>query len=345
MQRVGIVRTYVHLGSVLEALGSFRFDIRRRLRQSHEAAKPLARQVFRNEWVPLQVRSTLFRSLVLSRGTHNVGAWSGLTKGELSLWQAGCLGLYRHMIPSSRCASHLTMAQICALAQLPAPIVLIRFERLRLFAQVTCRGFDSLHHLLESAVGNPQCWLSDFRGDLAWIAQWHPTPTICALHDMELPQLVTFVRAHPDLLATWVRKAWAHASTHHRAVDFHAWKPEASSRIACPQCGFQCKDKRGLHTHLAKKHGQKIVARYYSKGKQCAACRMVFSTRAKLTKHLSKSSPRCLAFLQEHTVPLTPAEEQLLSKQEAKSQKQPRAGDLCKAFRAPCLLPEAGGAV
>ena len=157
MRRANVVRTYayVHLGSVIEANVGLVFDMKWRLKHAQDAARPLAKSVSGTAVCLSRSVPPFSAVLALSRGIHKIGAWSDPSKSDLRMWQAGCLNLYRFLLPSHLRESHLI--SICRLANMPAPSVLIKFERLRLLGQIASKGFNALLQLLESAAGNPHC--------------------------------------------------------------------------------------------------------------------------------------------------------------------------------------------
>ena len=137
---VRLVRGYTHLGSMVDVTGNVSKDIQRRLSHAKEAARPLLKQVFGCPQVPLPVRSMLFRSLVLSRLLHNVGSWVHLTQTNCQAWQGGCITLFRRLLTGSDVTAFFHNHDLCHKLRLPPPLNLLRFERLRLFALVACRG-------------------------------------------------------------------------------------------------------------------------------------------------------------------------------------------------------------
>ena len=99
-----------------------------------------------------------------------VGALSGLSSGKWDAWQAGLLGLYRTLLPRSdfRPDDHVGSATLCSQAFLPAPVAVVRVERLRLLGQVLEKGAVSTQRLLEARVGHGRCWLRDVAADVHW---------------------------------------------------------------------------------------------------------------------------------------------------------------------------------
>ena len=331
MQKVGIVRTYVHLGSCIDAAQGLTSDIRRRLLLATEAAKPLARAVFRNIGVPLDVRATLFRSLVLSRLTHNIGAWSGLTKTEQAAWQKGCMRLYKYLLPARLASDHLDSGTICARTSMPAPLHLVRFERLRLLGQCASKGFGSLLHLLEGTIGSSQCWLSEAMSDVRWLVDLRPTPNALTLRGLDVHELFITLQGQPTSLPGLLKPAWFCSVKAITSQDFVQFADSARTSEHCHLCGKVCKGRQGLQVHLARKHGVLMAARFYAPDHTCQACRKAFANRERVLKHLSRRSPACLRFLQLHRTPLTEQEERSVTKAEAKWRSKPQLQELSRA--------------
>eukprot|EP00439_Symbiodinium_sp_Y106_P070623 s504_g12.t1 len=62
-----VVDSYRHLGGILTANGSPETDIAFRMAQANSTLRPLKRRLFKSQGIPLTVRCTLLRSLVISR--------------------------------------------------------------------------------------------------------------------------------------------------------------------------------------------------------------------------------------------------------------------------------------
>ena len=340
MQRVSIVRTYTHLGSSIDASLSFASDIQRRLRLATDAAKPLARTVFRNAQVPLDVRVTLFRSLVLSRLTHNIGAWSGLTKSEQASWQKGCMRLYKYLLPAAATREHIDSVRLCKLAGMPAPLHLLRFERLRLLGHCASKGFESLLQLLEGTIGSSTCWVAEAMADVQWLISLRPVPSALELQELEVSELFTALQGKPTCISHLLAPAWGHSARAICYADFVHFKESARVSVCCPECGHVCKGKQGLHVHLARRHGVLTPARYYAPSHQCLACKKIFATRERVIKHLSRRSPACLRYLQDNVEPMSTEAERRSTKAEVAWRAKPRLAELGKASGRRFAIPQ-----
>ena len=134
MQALACVDAYRHLGSMLHDSGSLMTEIRRRLQQARIALQPLKKPLMGRKDLTQRAKHNFFRSYVVSRLLHNVGAWSSLQIQEQHAWQSGILGLYKAMRPRpiTRPDEHWLSADLCRAAICPAPLALVRIERLRL---------------------------------------------------------------------------------------------------------------------------------------------------------------------------------------------------------------------
>ena len=339
MQQVNITRTYVHLGSVIDASMNLLPDIKRRLCLATEAAKPLSRAVFRNLSVPLEVRAILFRSLVLSRLTHNVGSWTGLTLSEQAAWQKGCMRLYRFLVPAKAAAEHLDCARLCAMTMMPAPLQLLRLERLRLLNQCALKGFSSLLHLVEGTVGSSHCWLAEALDDVRWLVDLRPIPSALAFRDLDVSELFKALQERPAGLAHVLPKAWSRAVSTVETNDFMRFTEATRTSSKCLLCGKECKGKQGLQVHMSRRHGELIQARVYAPDHRCHACKKCFATRERVIKHLSRRSPACLSFLQQHTAPLSAEAEREATAVEVVWRSKPRLAELSRASGTRSVLP------
>ena len=306
---IRLVRSYQHLGSLVELDARLQPEIKRRLAQAHGAASTFRSKVFACPHVAPAARRTLFRSLVISRLVCNIGSWPLLLLQEQQLWQAGIIRLYKSLIPHLRHDAHVSALDIVRSAGMPLPLDLLRFERIRLFNQLATKDFRPLTALVEANIGASRCWLQAIMEDVRWLADLRPTASAQALCGLDLPGLWTFAQSHPVLLTSLVRSAWHAAVAKASQVGLVAPVPAPAQVLACPLCKASCKGPRGLSLHLAVKHNYRCRARFYAPDTICRCCHLQFSDRQKLLKHLIRRSPGCLIFLRRHMEPLTLAEE------------------------------------
>ena len=142
MSSVRLMDKHRHLGSWISDSGSLLPELKHRVGWARAALRPLRKPVFRCPGVSAASRAFLYRSLISSRACHNVGALSGMLAGELDAWQASLLGPCKALSsrPAFAADAHVDAATICREAGLPAPIALLRIERLAVFGQFLATG-------------------------------------------------------------------------------------------------------------------------------------------------------------------------------------------------------------
>ena len=180
---------------------------------------------------------------------------------------------------------------LCALTHLPAPLHLIKFERLRPFAQCASKGYASLKHLLDGGVASSHCWLAGTLEDVRWLVDLRPVPSAIAMRDQDLSELFAALRGSPSGLSGLLKPAWSQAVRSVMAQDLAKFAPAARFALQCPACGKTCKGNQGLQVHLSRKHGELIQAHFYAPDHQCHACKRPLQTRERVLRHLSRRSP------------------------------------------------------
>ena len=300
MATVRIVDHYKHLGSWICDSSSLLPEIRYRLAYARSALRTLRKPVFARPGVSEVARTYLFRSLILSRACHNIGALSGLTEGEWDVWQEGILGLYKVLLPRSEFAvdAHVSAPEICRRALLPAPVALVRNERLRLLGQLVEKGAVTTRDLLEAAVGSSRCWLSDVEADVRWCRELSPHLFPGLPVDGDVAALWKHVArgSSRHLLMAKVRAL----AVEHSADDLRPPPANALSPHTCSLCKRVFKGKRGLAAHVALVHGLRSKFKGLVSGTQCCACNFEFHTRSRLIKHVQRYSAGCRRFYLTH---------------------------------------------
>ena len=308
---IGTTTMYRHLGSMISCDGSLLPEIRRRLGEAFAAGRPLRKQVFGNPRLPLHVRVTLFRSLVLSRLLHNCGAWPALGKGEARAWQGGVLRLYKLLLTGAAGAhdAHTAAPEICTGAQLPSPAQLLHFERMRLLYQLATRKCQPVLALLEAGIGSERCWMSAVHQGVSWLAEvcprslprtWveHPSPD----------ETLAWIRATGTKFIHALQKGWNRACTQKTdQVVLLLPQPPPCPPAACPLCSFVAKNRTGLCGHLAHHHSLRSVARRLVRGTSCPECCREFHTRQRVLAHLRKHK-QCLSALRARGLVLSEEE-------------------------------------
>ena len=335
MQSLACVDAYRHLGSMLHDTGSLLVDIRRRLQQARMALQPLRKPLLGRKDLSQQAKHNFFRSYVISRLLHNVGAWSGMLIQEQHAWQSGILGLYKAMRPRPvvQPDEHLSSVELCQFALCPAPLVLVRIERLRLAGQLARQVDVALLSVLDAAVGNSACWLTALMEDIVWARSRVPDTAFHGLpFDADVGQVFSWLNSCHGKWPARLQLLWDHAANHPLQEDFMQRQDLDKVAKCCPLCQCTLKGRQGLAAHLARKHNLHLYTHRLIRGTRCGACGLELHTRTRLICHVQKRSPNCKRYLIRHCRPLSKAECQVLDNEERLRKKATKeAGRLDRA--------------
>ena len=297
---IGVALEYKHLGSIVCSDSSLMPDIRRRIGEAAAVAKELRKRIFAHPGVALQTRRHLFRSLVMSRATHNVGAWATLSQMEGLRWQGGLLRLYKALLVGVKHDSRLTQTDICDRACMPTPLHVLSIERLRLLGRLSRAAATPTLHILEAGIGSKRCWLEAVLRDASWAATLLPRHLPQTwVHDPDVEAIFAWARLQPKLYRRAVSKLWnvagALPAEQRHLLQVHS-PPPAS--LTCPLCPFQAACRTGLSGHLSHSHGARSLSRRLLDGTVCSECCVDFRTRTRALRHLRKK-PACFHALRQ----------------------------------------------
>ena len=294
---VGCVPIYKHLGSFVDMSASLLPDINRRLGQAGSLIRPLRKRVFGDPHVALSTRRMIFRSLVLSRALVNVAAWSGMRIAEKLAWQSGVLHLYGALLvgPQAKHDAHVSHRELLRAVGLPAPIDLLRLERLRLLAQLLHKSCSRVHELLEASIGAQRCWLTEILDDWQWLRGLLSLSIPGDQEDVSIA--LGYLAGRTSQLSAWVRRAWYKSCANWAFCEIVVPRTGPMIVHQCPFCCAKLRGKAGLAGHLALKHGLRSKARFLVRTATCPACLKCFHTRSRLLFHLQRSSPKCFSSL------------------------------------------------
>ena len=118
------------LGNLAHHSGSWRREIRRRISIGNSAFSAHRRLLFQNPAFSLQQRVELFTTLVRSKIAYGMESWLFDTKQDTHYFHSAMLRLYRWLL---KLPSDVPISDdaLLAIAQLPAPEVILRISRLR----------------------------------------------------------------------------------------------------------------------------------------------------------------------------------------------------------------------
>ena len=152
VHHMSFTHVYKHMGGIVDASQSILGEIAARSGPAFAEAAALRRPIFAVGSVSLSKRAWLFRSLVLSKATYNVGTWHGLMRQEEKAWCRQVIRMYRVLIDhgdareAAAWPHHVIAGKVC----LPHPLALIAVARIKMH-QAPCqvsprpRGLSPFH--------------------------------------------------------------------------------------------------------------------------------------------------------------------------------------------------------
>ncbi|CAE7403777.1 for [Symbiodinium sp. CCMP2592] len=311
-----IVDSYRHLGSIITASHTPMVDIAFRKSQAEAVFKPLKSRLFSSERVPLDIRRTLLRSLVLSRFVfagavlflhahqhrrqwcrHYVNLWGGLTRRTSA-----------ERSPHSYDVLHRAKA--------PSPLLALAMMRAVQLKRMLQHGPAQLLHILHAhwRLCPGRSWLGHFCDDMQAVSAYCPAAATLLSQSCPLTALVEAVQDQPNWWVLQVRKAcksyqadldkWVLAR---RPSVGSAEAPEVPRPFQCPVCTATFRLHKHQAVHEARAHGLISVARRLAHTPVCQACMKFYHTVERLQGHL-KHSPACM-LRTVHVLPLLTAQQ------------------------------------
>eukprot|EP00435_Cladocopium_sp_Y103_P050732 s1235_g15.t1 len=310
VQQISVVGTYIHLGGLAHHTSDTRHDMRKRLAVGHAAFTQHRRTLFQNRQLSLQKRCELFQSLVLSKIVYGMESWALLDRSSRLYFHSAVMRLYRRLLrlPSDH---HASDDEILASVWLPAPLCLLRINRLRYLGLLYhCEHVTPRWPVLQA----DDEWAALIRSDLQWL--WDlVASTVKLRHPLEHFQDWEYIfRYHRTYWKTILRRA-AHLDQLHTRDRFALLRMHrqiftsltTSGTLAttpteiddgplddeavfgCMLCGCRTKTRGGEGAHLFRKHGIVARERWLYDSTSCPCCLREYHTFAKLQSHLRRS--------------------------------------------------------
>ena len=307
IQRVQVVASYVHLGSLLHHKGDMRQEARRRFSIAQGAFQHHRKVLYQNKQLPLQRRAELFRTLILSKFVYGCDSWTLNEKHTRHFVHTSLMKLYRRLLPHAYRTPY-SDEEVLFLTGLSDPSALFRQQRLRhLGALYACS--DSVPWGLINADLE---WTQLVRSDLEWM--WHQLQSSSKLPDpsQHFGVWANLMRDHRRYWKKLVRRAGDHAAAQrdnqfsvtrfHRAIlqRLHqagclvAGPPSDVRRLTgpvygCMQCQKKFASRGGCGAHMFRIHGHIHPVRRLFDTTQCGCCLREFHSYGRLKTHLIRA--------------------------------------------------------
>ncbi|CAE7794330.1 unnamed protein product, partial [Symbiodinium sp. CCMP2456] len=296
-----LVASYKHLGGILTSNATPGADNQFRFSQAQATLRPLYGRLFSATGIPLAIRRTLLRALVISKFVFS-GASSLLVATTyrrqwcqmyVLLWRGLCRWAQRDRAPHSY--------EVLQRAHAASPLLALAQMRAVLLQRILKHGPDTLLHLLHvhwREAGAKSC-LGLFVEDLHAVAPFAPAAaTVLSMPD----PVETLLEKASDEPAWWpaqVRKAVKGFT-----CRLEKWEPgltPAATQMdvpdplpfVCRWCNAAFRLRKHLAVHEARRHGSLCPARHYTPTRECLACLKLFHSVERCLYHV-KTSRSCL---------------------------------------------------
>ena len=352
---ISISCDYIHLGTLFDGKGHHS-EIKRRSILSMPLAKQLRRPVFGKPSVSLPIRSTLFKSYVLSKLMFNFATWHFATLRDQNAWVASLLKMYGTLLPFGFRGPGCRALDILVQTAQTCPMVLAAKLRLALFRRILELDLPTLWSVLLAAVGHGG-WLDQIAVDLQYCWRlvpdfpcWPPTPcfaveSLCSLFVERPAQLTALAKAverrYDQYLGLWkslqrFRSRWFQ---HCESVGVNLVRPDIRESVeptfACLECQKGFATFHGFTSHLYQVHNMRNLARRFAITSLCRACLTQYANRESLIHHLKHLQTGCLIRLVQTVQPLTSDEVSALDHAYAQEQRDMRKQVRRRKFRCP----------
>ena len=306
--QVRIVPSYRHLGTRIDVSTRHRIDVKARMGQANAAFRKYRKAIFQNRLLGLTKRLFLFRSLVLSVLSYNIGTWGRLLVSEMNYFRSKLYSMYRSLVRCDVPELDLRLwnnDRVLAYLGMPSAEVIIASARLRYSMTLYNSAPAAVWHLLAAEEG----WLEQLRLDQDWMRDqlkgYGPRPSWD-------PNFHDWCNNSTRSFKPWIGKAVEHdVLQKKKEVEWREWHflflqacihagldmdlPDPiredlgnyGGLEACLSCHRIFKNRAAWAVHAFKCHGRINKTREVIDGTRCHSCGKEYFTTARLQHHLS----------------------------------------------------------
>ncbi|CAE7380505.1 unnamed protein product, partial [Symbiodinium sp. CCMP2456] len=302
-----IVDSYRHLGGVIVANGTPGVDIAFRFSQANHMLKPLYGRLFSSSQIPINIRRTLLRALVLSRFVFSGAGLFLHTAQHGRQWHRLYIRLWRGLLKWHSTEQTPHPYDVLRAAQAPSPPLALAQMRSVLLSRLLRHGPATLLHLVHAqwCCCPTKSWLNLFQADLQAVAVYCPQAQLVLQQTCPVRALVEAHQDNPKWWPAMIKKAIAsfQRDLHERAPSAPLVSAPANMPFACRFCGARFALRKHQAVHEARSHGAISLVRYYAPDAACHSCMKWYHTVDRVQYHL-KTSPACLQRLGHVLAPL-----------------------------------------
>ena len=297
-----IVDSYRHLGGILTANNSPAADINFRASQAMAMLRPLRRRLFGSQGVPLTIRCTLLRSLVVSRfvfacatiDLHAAQHRRRWCSQYVEQWRALCKRQWGDKPAHSYSVLHHAGAT--------SPLLALAQARASFLTRLIRYGPSELLHLLHVHWHSKPTasWLHQLTQDLRAVAPYSTSASFILQSDNPVRAFLDAFCQEPGWWRAQLRKA-----VRGFADDLREWslRPSASSSdltdpepvklFQCRWCPATFSVHKHVAVHEARRHGAYSPSRHFAYTNWCLSCMGFYHTPERVQYHL-RQNHNCL---------------------------------------------------
>ena len=330
-----LVDSYRHLGGIITANSAPHADIAYRFSQASAALRPLRRRLFSEKNIPLTLRRTLLRSLIVSRFVFACAITDLSSAIHKRVWCRHYTDLWAALYRPSKPQDRPHSLEILRHAGATSPLLALAKARAVFLARLLEHGPGALLHLLHVHWRRrpSNSWLQQLIQDIKAVALYVPAAGLLLQNCCPVSALVEVLQQDPGW---WISKVRAAIKAY--AADLHEWASRranvgsnpampspVSSETARPFRCRWCSASFVLHKHVAlheaRSHGALSPVRHYTPHPYCLGCHKWYHTLERTQYHLKRHKDCLLRCLQV----IRPLTQQEVYDNEASEAKQRRA--------------------
>ena len=294
-----VVDSYRHLGGILTANGSPETDIAFRMAQANSTLRPLKRRLFKSQGIPLTVRCTLLRSLVISRfvfacatvDLHAAVHRRKWCRAYINCWRALCKHSWGDKPMRPMHCYHVLLHTGAT-----SPLLAMVQARSTFLQRILRHGPAGLLHLLHVRWVHKvsDSWLVQLVQDLRGVAPYSSSARIVLDSPHPVREFIETFQSEPEWWRQQLRKAVKGFEQ-----DLRDWQRQPSPSVSMPEepvTLFQCRwcpATFSLHKHVAvheaRRHGALSPSRHYAYGPFCLSCMGFYHTPERVQYHLRQT--------------------------------------------------------
>ena len=306
-----LIAQYRHLGGVIAAKGGMLPEIRARLSRARSAFWRGAKRFFRNERLPLDLRTQVFQATVMAALQWGVGTWPKLNIQEQKAFETACWEMYMQIVPKAIRKDSILLSHEELLLHLDVdhPEAIFASAHARHYLTMVQSAPDLVwsifrqDHRTQTAYQDAFCWMNRF------LARDKGLPAMSGADDM-----TDFLHCNPGIWRAAIKRALKRSRQWHKVqARVYLWHKQiyiamesaglmalqedlTRSSNLCLICQRAFTTKKGWFLHTSQKHNYQTMHGEAAQGTVCHCCAKCYPHQTALLAHL-RYSPNCCAWL------------------------------------------------